>query len=220
MVGIDIGGNNNGGLFQEDNITELYTSRKMIEKTLLSNVSINGNNQLLIDYYISINKLKDKWKSHPELLNLDFRNAEKFKRLRDSLIGVVVQDIRMNHLTVAKSDKKLNIIEVNVASQDEYFAKAFNDQIVNNVNDFYIQTKIKKSQQSINILQHKTDSVRAVMNGAIYKGAAAADATPNLNPTRQVQRVVPAQQSQFTVETNKAVLGELIKNLELSKFKS
>ena len=38
--------------------------------------------------------------------------------------------------------------------------KAFNDNIVKNVNDFYIQTKTKIEFQNVQILQHQTDSVR------------------------------------------------------------
>jgi uncharacterized protein involved in exopolysaccharide biosynthesis len=56
------------------------------------------------------------------------------------------------------------------------------------------------------------------MNGAIYSAASVADATPNLNPTRQVQRAAPVQRAQFSAETNKAVLGEMVKNLEMSKM--
>jgi uncharacterized protein involved in exopolysaccharide biosynthesis len=56
------------------------------------------------------------------------------------------------------------------------------------------------------------------MNGAIYNAVAVADATPNANPTRQVQRVAPIQRAQFSAETNKAILAEMMKNLEVSKL--
>ena len=86
------------------------------------------------------------------------------------------------------------------------------------VNDFYIQTKTKKAQQNVQILQAKSDSIRSVMNGAIYRSVEISDATPNWNPTRQVQKVAPAQKAQISVETNKAILGSLIQNLELAKL--
>lgn len=225
MVGIDLGGNG-GDIFQGDNLLELYKSRKMIEKTLLSPLD-KGSSRLLIDRYIDFNELKESWKKKPELINLRFNNVKtdsshhpslKLIRLRDSILGSIVDDINKSYLSVTKPDKKLSIIRVDVKSKDELFAKSFNDRIVENVNDFYKQTKIKKSLNNIGILQHKTDSVRAVMNGAIYTAAAVADATPNLNPTRQLQRAAPVQRSQFNAETNKAVLGALVQNLEMSKM--
>lgn len=224
MVGLDLGGNG-GGIFQGDNILELYSSRTMISKTLLSQIK-SDSDDLLIDKYIKINNLKESWKNKPELLNIDFFTYSAVNRttmpasvrLCDSILGTVVDDIKINYLTVAKLDKKLNLIKVGVKAKDEQFAKSFNDELVKNVNEFYIQTKTKKSLENVSILQHKADSVRNVMNGAIYSSVAIGDATPNLNPTRQVQRVAPVQKAQFSAETNKIILAELVKNLEMSKI--
>jgi hypothetical protein len=219
MVGIDLGGRG-GSIFQGDNIIELYKSRSMIVKTLLSEIEINGKKQLLIDRYIEFNKIREAWSTKENLKNIQFNPlADKASnRTQDSIINGIVEDINTNYLKVLKPDKKLSIIKVEVKGKDELFAKYFNDEIVKNVNDFYIQTKTKKSLNNVLILQQKTDSVRAVMNGAVFTAVAASDATPNLNPTRQVQRVVPMQRAQISIETNKAILAELVKNLELSKM--
>ena len=219
MVGIDLGGGSSG-IFQGDNIIELYKSRSMIEKSLLSEIQYEGKKQLLVERYVDVNQLRQAWSESPALKNFQFNAApdEKSSRLQDSLISVIVSDINENYLKVEKPDKQLSIIMVEVQARDEFFAKVFNEQIVKNVNDFYVQTKTKKSLDNVAIIQQKTDSVRTVMNGAIYSAATIADATPNLNPTRQVQRVAPQQRSQVTVETNKAILSELVKNLEMSKI--
>lgn len=221
MAGVDIGGG--GGVFQGDNILALYKSRSMIERTLLT--SINGGQEMLIDHYVTFNKLRDKWKKDSRLKNIQFSILKtsgnipsKFTRVQDSIIGTIVTDINTNYLDVSKPDKKLNIIKADVKSPDEFFAKTFNNEIVKNVNDFYVQTKTKKSLANVAILQQKVDSVRSAMNGSIYIAAAAIDATPNLNLTRQIQRSSPVQRAQFSAETNKAILGELVKNLELSKI--
>ncbi|PTT04185.1 lipopolysaccharide biosynthesis protein, partial [Pedobacter sp. HMWF019] len=194
MAGVDLG-SGGGGIFQGDNIFELYKSRIMIEKTLLTPVDYNGKKQLLIERYIDFNNLKKSWNNKPELSNIEFslKIGEKFSRLQDSILRDIVLDINKNYLDVAKPDKKLSIIKADVRSKDEFFAKAFNEQIVKNVNDFYIQTKTKKSLENVKILQQKADSVRSVMNGAIYSASAVVDATPNLNPTRQTQRTAPVQ---------------------------
>ena len=216
IAGIDIGGS--GGIFQGDNILELYKSRSMIEKTLLTEVQYENRKVPLIDLYVEFNKLKESWDQSPNLKNIYFKKSSKYSRLQDSVLGIIVQDINANILKVSKPDKKLSIVKAEVKSSNEFFSKAFNDEIVKNVNDFYVQTKTRKSLDNISILQQKTDSVRMVMNGAIYKAAEVTDATPNLNPTRQTQRIAPVQKSQFNAETNKAVLTELVKNLELSKI--
>lgn len=217
MAGIDIGGGG-GGIFQGDNILELYKSRKMIEKTLLTEVDYKGKKELLIDLYINFNDFRKSWAESPELKDIEFRGSSSFNRLQDSIMGSAVSDINNNYLKVEKPSKKLSIIRAEVRSPDEFFSKYFNEAIVKNVNDFYVQTKTKRSSDNVKIIQRQADSVRSVMNGAIYTAAVITDATPNLNPTRQVQRMAPIQKSQFSAEANKAVLTEMVKNLELSKM--
>lgn len=222
VAGVDMGGGG-GGLFQGDNILELYKSRKMITQTLLSPLKDEqGKTQLLIDRYIAFNQIRKTWEKKPALKNLDFNQPNQAlsaqqARLKDSVMANIVNTINKGVLSVTRVDKKLSIIKAEVKSEDELFAKEFNSQIVKQVNDFYVQTKTKKSVENVAILQHKTDSVRAVMNGAIYSAAAVADATPNLNPTRQVQRIAPIQRSQFSAETNKSILATLVQNLEMAK---
>jgi len=224
MAGVDVG--TGGSIFQGDNIIELYKSRKMIVKTLLTEVRISDRKQSLIERYIQYNDLRKGWEGETLLKKINFfsdttvdgQPAFKSNRLRDSIMIGIVGDIEKNYLYVSKPDKKLSIVKVEVKSKDEPFAKNFNEAIVKNVNDFYLRTKTKKSLQNVHIMQRKTDSVRAVMNGAIYSAVAVADATPNLNPTRQVQRVAPAQRAQFSAETNKAILSSLVQNLEMSKL--
>lgn len=220
MVGIDLGGG--GGLFQGDNILELYKSRTMIESALITKSAVDTN-ATLVDHYLEMTNAKAKWeKSSSDLLKINFGNSTQlnsnFQRMRDSIIHTIVNDINKEFLQVVKPDKKLSLINVSVKAKDEVFAKEFNDALVKEVNDFYYNTKTKKSKGNIAILQHKVDSVRAVMNGNIATAAVVIDGTPNLNPTRQAQRLVPTQRSQFSAETNKAILGQLIQNLELSKM--
>lgn len=219
MVGIDLGGGGSGGIFQGDNLLELYKSRKMIEATLLL-PSKSDTSLLLLDRYIAMNKYREQWQERKsKLLNINFKNVpQTMTRERDSLLQKFVQSINQKNLIVGKIDKKLSIIKVEVKSTDETFSKEFNDALVSEVNKFYVTTKTKKSLDNIEILQHKTDSVRQNLYGAISSAAVAIDNTPNLNPTKQAQRTVPAQRSQATAETNKAILGHLLQNLELSKM--
>ncbi len=221
MAGISMGGNA-GGLFQGDNILELYKSRRMLVRTLSSKVYPDSN-ELLIDRYLMYSGIKAGWKERSDLLSLDFSQnravlSPNENRLRDSVLTLVSNAIRKDVLVVDKPDKKLSIIQVDVTSPDEIFSKEFNVRLVKEVNEFYIQTKTKKSKDNIAVLQQKVDSVRMVMTGAIYAAAKVSDITPNLNPTRQVQRIAPTQEAQFSAEANKTMLTQLLQNLELAKM--
>jgi hypothetical protein len=217
LAGINVGGGG-GGLFQGDNILELYKSRLMIEKTLLSQATINGRKQLLIDRYIEFNKLQKKWIEDDEIGLINFNgDTERFNRKQDSIITDIVSTINKKILTVSKLDKKLSIINVSVATKDETFSQEFNNKLVETVNDFYTLTKTKKSSQNVLTLQKQADSVKRILGSSLSGVASAIDATPNANPS-MISLRVPSQKRQVDVQTSTAIYSEIVKNLEISKM--
>lgn len=218
QFGFDLGGSG-GGAFAGDNLLELMKSRLIIQKTLLTNISVNGQKRTLAELYIDINHLRDKWKDKSELNSVKFvskSEPQKLTRVQDSLLGEFHKDLISKYLSVSKLDKKLSIISVNVSSYNEIFAKYFTDVLVNNVANFYVETKTKKSSNNLAVLQHQTDSVRRQLNNAISGVATSVDLNPNPNPSRKVLSV-PSQRRQVDVIANQAILTELVKNLEISK---
>jgi len=216
MVGIDLN-SGGGGVFQGDNILELYKSRRMIQETLLSVDTFDRKPSLLINRFLAFNKIRDHWQDNPELKGLKFDIPQNsFTLKHDSIIGILVDDINNHYLQVSKPDKKLSIIKVGVTSEDQQFAKSFTTNIVKTVNEFYIKTKTKKSTENITILQRQADSVRMVLNSSIAGVAAEMDVNPNSNSAFQTLRV-PSQRRQIDVQANSAIYQEIVKNLELGK---
>lgn len=217
LAGIDLGGGA-GGIFQGDNIIQLYRSRTMLEQTLLTPADFDGKQQMLIDRYIEFNKLRDQWAKNPALRNISFAgDPAKFNRAQDSIITDIVVRFNKSMLSVDKFDKKLGIINVNVTAEDELFAKEFNTKLVQNVNSFYTKTKTKKSNLNVAILQRQADSVKRILGSSISGVASAIDAAPNANPALTSLRV-PSQKRQVDVQANGAIYAEIVKNLELSKI--
>ena len=218
QFGFDLGGGG-GGAFTGDNLLELMKSRTMVQKTLLTEVIVDGKKQTLAELYIDFKHLREKWKNETELKDVHFlagSNPDSFTRTQDSLLGEFHKELIRDNLSLNKVDKKLSIISVNVDSESELFSKYFSEVLVKEVSDFYVETKTTKSSQNVNILQHQTDSVRRQLNGAISNVASSVDANPNPNPARQIL-LVPSQRRQVDVQANIAILTELVKNLEISK---
>lgn len=215
MVGVNLSGGG-GGIFQGDNILELYKSRTMLDKTLLSPMDSTDDN-LLVDRYIDMNGLRETWAGTSlEKVNFHIPRTEYSLEL-DSLMGRFVKNIREDMLNVRKPDKALSLIEVEISSNDELFSKVFTETLVQNVSDFYIRTRTRKNQENLDILQYQVDSVRNELNRAIAGVAISSDANPNANPARQTLRVASSQR-QVDVQANQAILSELVKNLELAKI--
>ena len=212
-----IAGASGGGVFSGGNMIEFLKSRFLIEKTLLSTVSINGKSDLLINRYIRFNKLDQKWAKKVNLVSLKFTNANRniFTLQQDSVLGEISVGLIKNNVTVAQQDKKLSIINISVTSTDEIFAKIFSEKLIETVSDFYIETKTKKSRANVLLLQNRTDSVQRELNAAMYGRALLGD--QNMGLIRQ-QAAVPKLKQEMRVQMLGTLYGELVKNLEFAKL--
>ena len=215
LVGVNIGSlGGSSGLFQGDNIIELYRSNNMLSKTLLS--PFQGE-ELLIHRYIAFNELDQKWKKTVDLNSLDFTiPREEFTVTQDSVMRELSKIIREQHLSVAKPDRKLSIIKVDISGKDEAFAKEFNERLVENVNNFYFETKTKKTSENLQILQSQADSVRKILDRSLEELAFLSDKTPNPNPLLQSGNI-DIRKKQIDVQANSAIYSEIVKNLEVAK---
>lgn len=216
--GIDLGGGG-GSIFSASNLTELFKSRTMVEKTLLTPVTVDGKVISLAEMYIQNNEWRDEWSDEPKLKSIQFLPEIKrkyFTRAHDSILGLIYEDLSKSSLSVAQKDKKISIITMDVASKNEIFSLYFCEALARQVGEFYVDTKSKKSRTNMEILDRQVDSVRAELNGAITGVAVANDNTFNLNPALNVRRT-PSARRQVDVQANTAILTELVKQSELAK---
>lgn len=217
FLGLDMG-NSSAGLFNAtNNIIWLYSTRLMLQKTLLTAVEYDGKKRMLIDWFIEENDLQKELNKSPAFKKVKFTsegiNPENLTLEQNTIIGICVNKIRKDYLNVGENKNTENIITVNFKSKDEHFSKMFTEEIVKNVNGYYIQTKIKKTTEEVAILQKKADSARRMMNSSIYQQASSVDAAPNANPNLQILRVSP-QKKQIDVQVESGIYMELMKNLE------
>lgn len=217
-LGLDLGGTG-GSIFTGSNITELFKSRSMVEKTLLSPVTINGKVVSLAEMYILDNEWRKNWNKDPKLIKIEFPpNVERkyFTRTHDSILGLIYQKISKEALSVEQKDKKVSIISIDVISKNELFSFYFCQALAKKVGEFYVATKSKKARLNMEILNRQTDSIRSELNSAITGVAIANDNTFNLNPALNVRRA-PSARRQVDVQANTAILTELVKQTELAK---
>jgi hypothetical protein len=220
-LGIDLNNSNGGGAFAASNISALMKSHLIINKVLLQKFNINGKTLTLADYYIQIKNKRKKWKNYQKLKNINFSRIQNSSNLsfeQDSLLKEFYKDLtQKENLDIIQRDKKVTIVEVQVNSESELFAKLFCEAIANQTSEFYVATKSKKARINTEILQRQVDSVRDILNKNIFGVAKAADDVYNLNPTLNV-RSAKSKKIQVDVTANTEVLKQLIVQLELSKI--
>ena len=216
--GIDLG-TGGGGAFTGGNLIELMKSRRLVEKTLLSPIQINGKTISLADYYFEFTEAKKAWADNPALKNINFpidADRTTFTLQQDSILKSLSTGLPKTDLIISQKDKKVSILSIEVNSINELFAKEFCETIAKETSDYYVEIKSKKAKMNVEILQHQADSIRNELNGAITGMAAASDNVFNLNSAMNVRRT-PSTRKQVDVQANTAILTQLVAQLELSK---
>lgn len=217
QLGLDIGGATSGGAFKGANVLEIFKSRLMIQKALLEPVA-NNSKKSLAELYIDANEWRKAWKEKKSLKNIQFLvRATDLSRTQDSVLGVIYDNMIKAELTVGQKDKKNSIINIDVKSKDENFAKQFTETLAVIVSDFYVETKSKKAKDNLAILERQRDSIRAALNGSLTGVAVSNDQVFGLNPALNVRRV-PGIKKEVDVQANTAILTELVKQTELARI--
>ena len=210
--GFNIGSSEN--TFSKENVMELFKSRRIIEATLLKSADINDKkNILLIDYYTKVNDLRNSssW-INDKIDNLDFKIRTN---KRDSIISLFWKDIIEDNLKVSFNSKDASIITLSFIYQDQYFAKVFVENIIEEMSKFYVGYNTSQSRNTLEFIQDRADSVYLELKLAEEEYAKVQDIN---------QRIVKASgrlkelQLMRTVQVLNTMYLELIKNLELSKL--
>ncbi len=219
LAGVSLGGltDGNSPLFQIDNIQVLYSSHRMLEKTLLSFENIQDQEIQVIELFAETHKLDNSWEKKGISIG-DFKlPRHEFTRAQDSVLIASIELIRENLLHVEKPNRKASILEVGFLSKNENLAKIFNEVHVKNVNQFYAETRTKKASDNLEILTNQADSVKRVFDESIELLAQLDQDVPNPNPIFKTSQV-PYQKALIQVQVNGAVYQEIVKQLELARI--
>jgi hypothetical protein len=205
-------------LFDVDNITELYRSYRMLKETFLTLHDSGAGNERLISTWIRNKKLDRKWGSNSKLKDLSFEiPIEQMDVRHDSIMMEVVEKFLESHFVVEKLDRKLSILTVKVMDEDELFSKHFNEVIVKKVNQFYLDTKTKRTGENVRILKDLTDSVKLTLDQAIKRYSDFKEGVPNPNPLL-AKSDVKFMELQVDIEAASAVYEEAAKNLLIARI--
>ena len=217
QFGLDLGGST-GGIFKGGNVLELFKSRLMVQKTLLSEIYFDGKKQSLANAYLEIKGWRDNMPEHWSHSNIDFPvDAKVLSRKQNKVISLIYDELIKNEMSVIQEDKKIQIFNLETSFVNENFAKVFTETLASIVTDFYVSVKTEKSKNNLRVLEQQTDSVRQELNNALAGVAVATDQTFGLNPALNVRRISTAKQ-EVEVKMNTAILTELIKQLELARI--
>lgn len=220
--GFSIGGSKN--IFEGDNILSLLTSRRIVERVLLSPDTVNGKPMTMIEFYRltktdTTKETKKLTAAQQRLQSVHYpvnMSRAAFSYLQDSvLLNTYKEFAEDGLLAVSKPDKKLNLYEVSITSLNEKFSKDFTDKLIAEATAFYIELKTQKSRQTLNVLEERVANIKGSLNSAIAGRATLQDANVN---TAYQQAQARLQEKQVDITAYGGAYGELFKNLELARY--
>ncbi len=215
QFGFDISGGAGGGVFAGDNILLFLKSESLCRETLITNYDSAGK-QTLADRYAEASDLKKSWSKKISNINFaQYRNGN-FPRQEDSLLQIMIKQILKKDLEVGKPDKKASFIEVKTTMNDELLSKYFSERLVKNATDRYVESKIKVKALNVAKLQHRADSLGALLNNRTYSAAAMQQSLVDVNPALRMAPVA-AEITSRDKTMIATIFAEVVKNLEISK---
>ena len=212
QFGLDVGGSSSA-TFSQNNILELLKSRGVVEATLMQHAKIDGKEDLLIEHYLEINKIKDAWKENEDLVPVSFYGSLTYEN--DSVNGGVWRSIINDKLVIELHSDEANIINLSYTSVNEGFAKEFVEALIEQMSKMYIVHQTAQANNTLDFLQNRADSVFGELEIAELEFAKVKDIN---------QRIVKASgrlkelQLMRRVEVLNTMYLEIVKNLELSKI--
>lgn len=214
QFGIDMGGNNPGGIFKGESLVQLFKTRGQIERTLLREVEIieGEKPEVLANAVFRNSKLSKKSVFEGITFTSD---RSQFTPLQDSLLMLLHEEVRDEMLQVVKPENKLSIILLSITGRDKNLARALAVTAVNNTAEFYVETLSKKARLNLEVLRREADSVNSVLNGNLGSSAYYSDI--NINPGR-ASLGVSQNRSLIDLQVSVALYGEIIKNLKLAEI--
>jgi len=212
QFGIDLLGSVGGSAFEGDNLIEFFTSKFMIERSLLS--KSNRRNRLFIEEFLLLHFPKNEYKRYVLEKKIYINPDSSNLRIRDSIISWSYKQIISSHLSVTRRDKKLSYIDLSYTDKDESFSQEFALQLTKTAIEYYTDYKSKKAKRNFDLLNSQTDSVRNLLYGNIEGVASSNDL--NVNPLRQTVKTT-AQKLQLNASANGALYTELLKQLGLAR---
>jgi len=212
QFGFDIGGSSNS-TFSQNNILAFLNSRGVVEAALMQNRKIDKTDDLLIEHYLHINKIKDYWKENEDLNPVSFHGI--LTQSNDSVSGGIWRHIVEEKLVVELQSDQASIINLSYTSVNEEFAKVFVEALIKQMSKMYITHQTAKTINTLDFLSSRSDSIFLELKMAEEEFAKVKDIN---------QRIVKASgrlkelQLMRSVEVLNAMYLEIVKNLEISKI--
>lgn len=204
-------------------ILELAKTRRIAEGIFFQKCQLpQGGEELLANWLIREFEGQGKWGSSPfykpahPLKNFRFTQTDpkKFGRLENMAL-LQIHQLFQGMLSTNVSEKT-NIMHLNVVSTDESLAFESAHRLFEELSNYYIDQTVEKQRETYNGLNHKTDSLRALIEQKHYGLAGIRDSYRGSGWLFREE--VPKTLLDQDIKALQLVYAEALKNKEIASF--
>ena len=201
---------------------EIASSDRIIGSALLSEVQIEGKNEILSNVLIRINKLQKVWEKDTLLRGLVFNNRDTSieymnfpKRKAIKQLEALLIPKSGDGIITKSYDKKSGVVTLVATHENEDFAIVLAKEVFNKLRDFYVEQMITSAANNVQILQKKVDSIKFEL--ARVQSSYARNTDQSFGLLFQEDKV-ELKKLAVREQMLMAMYGEAQKNLETFKF--
>jgi uncharacterized protein involved in exopolysaccharide biosynthesis len=146
---------------------EIASSDRIVGSALLSEVQIEGKNEILANSLIRINKMHKKWEKDSLLSGITFNNQDTLiesmafpKRKAIKVLEALLFPKTGDGIIGKSFDKKTGVVTLSATHKNEEFAIVLTKEIYNKLRDFYVEQMVTSAANNVLVLQKKVDSIK------------------------------------------------------------
>jgi uncharacterized protein involved in exopolysaccharide biosynthesis len=152
-----------------DRTVAVIGTEKIIGQVLLTNWVINNQKELVINHFIRLGKLKEKWKKDTVLAKAQFNVTDTIPALfnfpqRKTYKAVMAAFVGEKGIIGKSFDKKTGVVSLDVTFNDEDFAIEVNELIFEQLKNFVRDQASETASLNTAVLTKKVDSIQVELN--------------------------------------------------------
>lgn len=168
---LGLGSAPDANIFTGENFFYFVKSRPVLERNLMKEVDVHGKKMILANFYIDSSGIKTSdWEELPYRQNFHFTTND-LKKL-DINSRVVLNEIvkkTAGATEIGSLDRKSSFIALSCTMENETLAGLWVTKLLETVEEMYTENQTQKTRKTLRLLQHRADSLAAVLGIAEHK---------------------------------------------------
>ena len=204
-----------------DKILALSKSRRVIQESLFSKITVDGKEDYIANHLLTQYKLNSTADSKASPFHFTHDSLPVFSQEENAMLltvyGAIIgpPDQPKKALLSSSYNEDSNIMTLSVTTTNETISLALAQRMFDSLSKYYINKAIEKSLKTFNLVSMKRDSVLGVLKGTEYQLASFKDAHRSmLMRTDQITEL----RLQREVAALSAMYAEVLKNVEVADF--